>query len=75
MTEMLSNTEQAAQDFVKRNNIPGKLVVAKETKNLDFPIYGTPTLFLLDTKGVVTRVWSGEIKGTEVTDFINKLSS
>jgi|ERR1039458_3730814 hypothetical protein len=71
---MLAKDRQSAQAFVDRDGIPGKLIVAEATEKFPFPFVSTPTMFLVDPRGVVVDVWKGEMHGDRVQEFIAKLT-
>jgi hypothetical protein len=63
--------EQDAQTFLHEHAItPGSVVSASLAS---IQVSATPTLLLISSSGVVTKVWVGELTGTQKRDVVESL--
>ena len=61
-----------AVDYLKRQNLISDAVLTADLTSLD--VTGTPTLLLIDSRGVVQKVWVGKLSETDEKDVLSKLS-
>jgi hypothetical protein len=49
----------AAEDYLKQNKVTPDAVFSLKQTNID--VNGTPTLLLVDSQGIVQKVWVGKL--------------
>lgn len=74
VTAMLTDQRSHGEAFVRRNRIPGKVLLRVGTEKFPFTFLGTPSILLLNPQGRIVKMWTGELHGDREAEFLAQLN-